>query len=193
MKAIRTPYVPFVVLALLLATAGWAAENTEQWPSRDYIIAPGDILDIAVWKNPDLTKRLTVLPDGKISFPLIGQLRAEGRTLEQLKKEMESRLSRYVPDPVLSVVIEQVNSLMIYVLGKVNRPGRFPLNSNINVLQALALAGGLNSFAERNGIKIFREVQGQTQIFEFRYDDVAKKNDLKQNIELQRGDVIVVP
>jgi polysaccharide export outer membrane protein len=161
-------------------------------PGNDYIIGAGDVLEISVWKNEDLTKLLTVLPDGKISFPLIGEVMAEGKTLAQFKKELESKISRYVPDPVLSVVIQQLNSNMIYVIGKVRNPGRFALNSDIRVLQGLALAGGLNPFAEQNKIRIFREEGGKTLIFHFRYDDVSTGKRMEQNIWLKRGDIIVV-
>ncbi|OPX37096.1 MAG: hypothetical protein B1H11_06405 [Desulfobacteraceae bacterium 4484_190.1] len=174
------------------ATTGWAAEKTEGLLGKNYIIGAGDILEISVWKNEDLTRLLTVLPDGKISFPLIGEVMVEGKTLAQLKKELENKISRYVPAPVLSVVIQQVNSNMIYVIGKVRNPGRFALNSNIRVLQGLALAGGLNPFAEQNKIRIFREEGGKTLIFRFRYDDVSTGKKLEQNIWLKRGDVIVV-
>ena len=117
---------------------------------------------------------------------------AEGKTLAQFKKELETKISRYVPDPVLSVVIHEVNSNMIYVIGKVNRPGQFALHSPIRVLQGLSLAGGLNPFAEQNKIRIFREEGGKTLIFMFRYDDVSTGKKLEQNIWLKRGDVIVV-
>jgi polysaccharide export outer membrane protein len=98
-----------------------------------------------------------------------------------------------VPDLDLSVIVHQVNSMMVYVIGRVNNPGRFPINSNVSVLQALAMAGGLNPFAKRSKIKIFRNQGGQTRIFDFDYDDVSKGETLEQNIMLKRGDVIVVP
>ena len=177
----------------ILSTPALATENVEKWSATDYIIGPGDSLHISIWKNEDLTKLLTVLPDGKVSFPLIGDVIAEGKTVAQLRKELEGRISRFVPAPVLSVLVQQVNSMLIYVVGKVNNPGRFTLNSNIKVLQGLALAGGLNPFAERNKIKIFREEGDDTRIFHFKYDFVSTGKNLEQNIRLKRGDVIVVP
>ena len=177
----------------ILSTQASATENVEKWSATDYIIGPGDSLHISVWKNEELTKLLTVLPDGKVSFPLIGDVIAEGKTVAQLRKELEGRISRFVPAPVLSVLVQQVNSMLIYVVGKVNNPGRFVLNCNIKVLQGLALAGGLNPFAERNKIKIFREEGGDTRIFHFKYDSVSTGKNLEQNIRLNRGDVIVVP
>jgi polysaccharide export outer membrane protein len=183
------------MVVMMMAAAGMAAaeEQKAEWPGQDYIIGPGDVLDISVWKVEELTKLVTVLPDGKIAFPLVGQLVAAGKTVEALSMELEKKLSRFVPDVNLSVLVQQVNSMMIYVIGRVNKPGRFVLNSNINVLQALSLAGGLNPFAEGGKIKIFRKQATATEIIRFDYDDVVKGKDLVQNIVLMRGDVIVVP
>jgi polysaccharide export outer membrane protein len=162
-------------------------------PSTDYIIGSGDILEISVWKEPDLAKLVTVLPDGKITFPLIGQIVAEGATLEQLKTQIEKKILRFVPNPNLTVAVHEIKSLYVYIVGKVHKAGRFELNTNIDVLQALALAGGLNPFAKKSKIKIFRKSEGRTLLFEFDYDRVSEGNNLEQNITLQRGDVIVVP
>ena len=170
-----------------------AAKEAPFVPTDDYIIGPGDVLDISVWKDEALTKRVMVLPDGKISFPLIGQIEAGGKTVNQLRAVLEKKLERYVPDLTLSLLVGQVNSMMVYVIGRVNNPGRFALNTNLNVLQVLSSAGGLNPFAKRGSIKIFREEKNGTQIFPFDYDDVIKGENLQQNIHLKRGDVIVVP
>ncbi|MBW2012087.1 MAG: polysaccharide biosynthesis/export family protein [Deltaproteobacteria bacterium] len=170
-----------------------AAEKMEEWPGEGYIIGPGDVLEISVWKVEDMTKLVTVLPDNKISFPLIGEVVAGEKTVIQLKKELEDKITHFVPDPNLSVMVQQVNSMQIYVIGRVNNPGRFILNTNVNVLQALAMAGGLNPFAKRNKVKIFREKGDKPEIFNFRYDDVSHGIQLEQNIRLKRGDVIVVP
>jgi polysaccharide export outer membrane protein len=159
----------------------------------DYRIGPGDVLDISDWKNPDLSKVVIVLPDGKISFPLIGEVVAGGKTIVELKKELEERISRYVTDPILSVIVSKVNSLQIYIIGKVNKPGSFVLDRNINVLQALTMAGGLNPFAQSDKIKIFREQGTSTSIIPFNYDEVVKNNNLEMNILLNGGDIIVVP
>ena len=98
---------------------------------------------------------------------------------------------RFVPDPVLSVGVQQVNSLVIYIIGRVNKPGRFVLNNNITVLQALAMAGGLDSFAKRDQVKIFRTAKDKVLIYTFDYDDVSAGKNLRQNITLMRGDVVV--
>ena len=162
-------------------------------PDTGYQIGPGDILNIEVWKDPILTRPVTVLPDGKIAFPLIGEIAAEGKTVSQLKKEIEGRLARYVQDAVITVEVRQMNSLQIYVLGRVNAPGRTILSANVNVLQALAIAGGPNAFANRSRIRIFREEAGKTLVLPFDYDDVTAGKNMESNIPLRRGDVIFVP
>ena len=185
-------FVLLIFLTVIVPPAG-AADTAMQATGQDYTIGPGDVLEVSVWKEESLTKLRTVLPDGKITFPLIGEVTAGGRTVAELKKEIETRLARFVPDPVLSVGVQQMNSLMIYVVGRVNNPGRFVLNTTVDVLQALAMAGGLNSFASRGQIKVFRKQDGKTKIFDFDYDDVVEGKNLEQNIPLMRDDVIVVP
>ena len=188
-------------LLVIVALVGWVAGTAmadakapvkvASPAQRDYLIGPGDVLEISVWKEEALTKSLSVLPDGKISFPLIGQVQAAGRTVALLTKDIEIRLARFIPDPNLSVGVQQVNSLLIYVIGKVNNPGRFALNSNINVMQALSMAGGLNTFANEGDIRIFRRAGNKTLIYRFDYDDVSAGKNLRQNITLRRGDVVV--
>ena len=188
--------VVLVLFALVLCAPLVSADAGADQPGAvgaDYILGPGDILDISAWQNPALAKLVTVLPDGKISFPLIGEVMAGGKTVAQLKGELEEKIIRYVPDPTLSVIVHQVNSMMVYVIGKVNQPGRHLLNANINVLQVLAMAGGFNPFANRGKVKIFRQQGGDTVIFPFDYDEVADGKKLDTNITLKRGDVIVVP
>ncbi len=203
MKTSKLILILAAVLILLGASAG--AEETKPASAvsgvaagadfgPDYRMGPGDVLDIVVWKDEALTKSVTVLPDGKVSFPLIGEVRAMGRTVADIKQEVADKISPYVPNPTLSVEVRQVNSMLIYVIGRVNTPGRFALNTNVNVLQALAMAGGLNPFAKRDKIKIFRyEGGGLPLIFAFDYDDVVDGKRLQQNIVLRRGDVVVVP
>ena len=181
------------ILTCFFSLQVFAEEKPTALPVVDYVIGPGDVLDISVWKEQALTKLVTVLPDGKISFPLVGAIMAGGKTLDQLSKELEKKLSRFVPDLNLSVLVHQVNSMMVYVIGRVNKPGRFVLNSNIDVMQALAMAGGLNPFAEQGNVKIFRGAGGAKKIFDFDYNDVANGKKLEQNIMLERGDIIVVP
>jgi polysaccharide biosynthesis/export protein len=158
----------------------------------DYQIGPGDVLHISVWKNEDLTRQVVVLPDGRIHFPLVKELTAAGKTVNELGKMLKERLAEYVPEPDLSINVTQVNSMMVYVIGKVNSPGRFAMNTRIDVLQALAVAGGLNPFAKEKEIGVFRKINNKTTIFNFNYKEVSEGINLEQNIMLERGDVIVV-
>lgn len=189
-KKLCTIFISLIFILQLFSISKFLYANED---TKDYIIGPGDVLDISVWKDETLTKQVVVLPDGKISFPLIGEVLASGKTVAQLKKEIETKLSAYVPDVTLSFEVRQVNSMLIYVIGRVNNPGRFLLNINVNVLQALAMGGGLNPFAKRDKIKIFRYEGGKTQIFRFNYDEVVEGKNLEQNIVLKKGDVVVVP
>ena len=175
------------------ATAPAPVEAPPAVPETGYQIGPGDILNIEVWKDPVLTRLVTVLPDGKIAFPLVGEIVAEGKTVSQLNKEVEGRLARYVQDAVITVEVRQMSSLQIYVLGRVNAPGRTILSANVNVLQALAIAGGPNAFANRSRIRIFRQEGGKTLILPFDYDDVTAGKNMDLNILLRRGDVVFVP
>jgi len=187
--------IVFLTIVIVMVSATHAADQpqAEMSPMGDYVIGPGDVLNISVWNNETLTKAVTVLPDGKIHFPLIGEIVVGGKTLVVLEKELKTKLHPFVPDPELSVMVGQVNSMLIYVIGKVNQPGRFALNTNVNVLQALATAGGLNTFAKRNKIKIFRKTRGKTHILPFEYDRVTEGENPEQNVRLERGDVVVVP
>jgi len=187
--------VSFVLAWLALASPGWGAEPAKTHPVMpDYRIGPGDVLSIEVWKDVALSRLVTVLPDGKISFPLVGELTAGDRTVAELKKEIEGKISRYVSDSPLTVEVRQINSLHVYVLGRVNAPGRFVLTSNVTVLQALAIAGGPNAFANRSQIRILRQEGGKTvRSPAFDYDDVTAGKHLETNVLLQRGDVIYVP
>ena len=191
-----------IVFILLSLDMAWAknSENTHTVVTQTaltgpspYLIGPGDILSISVWKDEALTQRLPVLPDGTLHFPLVGKLKAGGKTTDEFKHEIETKITRYVPDPVLSVSVTEVNSMVFYVIGRVNSPGRQLFNANVTALQALAMAGGPNPFAKRNKIKIFREENNQTLIFDFPYDDISKGERLDYNILLKRGDVMVVP
>jgi polysaccharide export outer membrane protein len=184
----------FIVMLIMVFPIHAAQQaNTTATPMEDYTMGPGDVLNISVWNNEALTKTVTVLPDGKIHFPLINEVKVGGKTLAALEKELKAKLHPFVPDPEISVMVNQVNSLLIYVIGKVNHPDRFVLNTNVDVLQALATAGGLNAFAKRSKIKIFRKINGKTLIFPFDYDDVTDGEHLEQNRRLERGDVVVVP
>jgi polysaccharide biosynthesis/export protein len=181
-------------LFLIVASAQISAADPLKAPAgTNYIIGPGDVLIISIWKDESLTQEVVVLPDGTISFPLIGLVKAEGKSITDLKTEIEKRIKKFVPDPVLWVSVKNMNSSYIYVLGRVNIPGRFLLNSQVSVLQALAIAGGVTPFASSNDIKVFREEGGITILLPFHYDSVIKGKHLEENVSLKRGDVVIVP
>jgi polysaccharide export outer membrane protein len=158
-----------------------------------YLLGPEDVLLISVWKDEHLTREVVVRPDGMISFPLIGDLAAEGRTVEEVRADIAKRLVKYIPNVNVTIAVTKVLSYKIYVVGRVNKPGEFLVGHYTDVLQALSLAGGLTPFAAENDIKIVRRIRGQQQTFPFRYSDVRKGMDLEQNILLQRGDTVMVP
>ena len=168
-----------------------AAETAVAEPS--YLLGPEDVLKVAVWKDEQLTQETVVRPDGMITFPLIGDVAAAGRTAEDVRNEIAKRLSKYLPNPHVMVSVLKVLSNRIYVLGRVNKPGEYLVGHYTDVLQALSMAGGLTPYASENDIKIMRRGGGDQQVFYFRYGDMLKERDLKQNILLQRGDVVMVP
>ena len=161
--------------------------------AQHYLIGSGDVLTIAVWRDENLTRSVVVLPDGKISFPLVGEVVAGGKTVAQLNRELKAKLARYVSDVGLTVEVKQSNSMIIYIIGQVNAPGRQVMLDSTNVLQALAMAGGLNPFADRGAVKVFRRQGDKTLVFPFDYDEVAEGRHLETNVELKRGDVVIVP
>ena len=158
-----------------------------------YVIQPGDLLLVDVWKEKDLQRELRVRPDGGLNFPLIGDVVAAGKTVQQLQKDLSNKLVKYVPDPVVTVAVKEGLGNKIYVIGKVIKPGEYVATRNMDVMQALTLAGGPNPYASVNKIKILRRVNGEQKTFRFKYSRVEKGEDLEQNIILQGGDVIVVP
>lgn len=184
-----------ISMAWLLSTTPAIAQDMARpdSQSKSYLIQPGDLLEISAWREEQLERDVVVQPDGMISFPLVGVLRAAGRTVGDLQVSVAERLSRYMPDPVITVSIKEIRGNRIYILGQVQKPGQFIMNPTIDVMQALALAGGTTPFAELNDIKILRRSgKGQTLIA-FRYSDVERGRNLEQNIILQSGDVIIVP
>jgi polysaccharide export outer membrane protein len=158
-----------------------------------YRIGPEDQLEISVWKEEGLKKETVVRPDGAFSFPLIGDVQAAGRTVAEVRDEIGKRLARYIPEPTVSVLVLRVASNKIYVIGRVNKPGDFAVGRYIDVLQALALAGGLTPFADEHKIKVIRKQDGKDVVLPFDFAAVSRGEALEQNIRLQGGDVIVVP
>ena len=176
-------------------TSDSSQEKSSLIVTTDYIIGPEDVLDITVWKNVDLSKTVQVRPDGRISLPLIGDVVAVSRTSAQLTEEISTRLKSYMENPTVSIVVKEVNSYAIFVLGEVVKPGRLPLKSKTTLLQAITLASGFTPVASRNKIVIFRFAKDGDPLMKIKasYDDIVLRDGINQNIELKPGDTIVVP
>ena len=179
-----------VVAAAVLIWCSMPSQAT-----TDYLINPGDVLDVFVWNEESLTRQVLVRPDGAINVPLAGQIQAGGHTTADVETALTSQLGRYLKDkPVVTVSLLKIEGHKIYVLGKVNRPGEYPINRPTDIMQALALAGGLNAFAAENDINVLRRSNdGSQQAIRFRYGDLKQGQSLDSNQFLQSGDVVVVP
>lgn len=189
----------FSLLAVLCGvgagTAAFAAEPAALVASQnDYRIHAGDQLLVGVYDDPKMPPiTVTVTPDGKFSFPLIGILVAGGKTPEQLRTEMETKLRKFVAEPVVTVSIVEVKGNVAYVIGQVNKPGPIVMNPAVNVLQALSIVGGGNPYAKLDSIIVIRNAQGGQRVLNFRYGQVSSGKSLEQNVQLESGDVVVVP
>ena len=177
----------------------WAQE-TKKKPStgpiqipESYVIGQGDLLEVFVWRNEQLSRQVTVRPDGKISLPLVQDLQAEGLTVLQLKDQITRRLKQYVQNPTVTVIISQIGSYRISVLGKVAAPGVYSINTRTTLLEAISLAGGFTEWANKRKITLIRNEGGRNKKFRINYNKIVSGKDPSQNIILQRGDTIVVP
>ncbi|MDB6106384.1 MAG: sugar transporter [Gammaproteobacteria bacterium] len=160
----------------------------------DYKIHSGDQLLVGVYDDPKMPPiTITVTPDGKFSFPLIGILMAGGKTPEQVRVEMENKLRKFVAEPVVTVSVVEVKGNVAYVIGQVSKPGQIVMNPAVNVLQALSIAGGGNPYAKMDSIIVIRNSVGGQRIMNFHYGQVASGRNLEQNVQLESGDVVVVP
>jgi polysaccharide biosynthesis/export protein len=160
----------------------------------DYKLHPGDKVVVGVYDDPKLLpQEMTVSPDGKISYPLVGVLLVGGRTVEQIRVEMETKLKKYISDPIATVIVTEVKGNVVYVIGQVLKPGQLVMNPTINVLQALSMAGGGNPYAKLDSIIVIRTTPAGQRILPFKYGQVASGKDLQQNVDLESGDVVLVP
>lgn len=177
------------------AVASQAAGTNSGADSLVYTIQPGDKLYISVYNEEDLQKDIVVRPDGGITFPLIGDVDAKGKSISQLRKEITERLGQYIPDATVSVSLKEVIGNKIFVLGQVKTPGEYVLTGDTDVLQALSMAGGLTAFANTNKIKVLRRDKEthNKKVIPFSYKRVMRGEDLDQNITLHSGDTVIVP
>jgi len=175
----------------LLASAGSA--HAQAVPA-DYRLHAGDKLDVSVWKETEMQRpTIVIAPDGKFSFPLAGEITAAGRTVTEVREEVEAKLGKYIPDAVVTVGITDVGGNVAYVIGQVAKPGVFVMNPRINVLQALSLAGGGTPYAKLDSIIVIRGSQAAQRVLQFRFSQVSAGRDLDQNVLLESGDVVLVP
>ena len=184
----------FLALFVLVSNAiFFVSPAMAQSGSSPYLIGPEDILNIYIWKEPDLTQDVTVMPDGKISFPLVGEIQAEGRTVMELKQAVTEKLQDYVTAPEVAVVVREIRSQRIYTLGKLNSPGPYSLAPGMTVMQALSTAGGFAEWADEKNILVIRREGGKEIQHRFNYKQYISGENLKQNILLKPNDTIVVP
>lgn len=189
-----------LLLMLAIAAAPLGAEgrqSTAAAAGEPYVIGPEDVLEIAVWNNADLSRTVPVRPDGKISLPLLHDVAAAGVTPMQLCHTITESLSRFVADPVVSVIVREVHSVKVTVIGEVKTPGRYEMRSRATVLDVLAMAGGLTQYAARGRITVLREDAGTLKQLPFDFDKVTARvagaSTTLLNFCIQPGDIVVVP
>jgi polysaccharide export outer membrane protein len=204
----------FVVAAIAMAAAsampqsrpsnqlGQIAGQAQQTPPAgpmgeatidEFVIGPGDVLQIAVWREPELTTKGSVRPDGKIGIPLLGDTQASGLATGQLQERIAEGLSKFVAEPQVTVIVAEIHSQQVHVIGSVAKPGMYPLVRPLTIVEVLARAGGLVDFAKTKEIRVVRPMNGSSRQFPFNYDDFAAGRDFQQNIQLRSGDIVVVP
>ena len=176
-------------LLVALAVAG----SVVQAQAPDYRLQPGDEIQVSVWGEDELERPVILRPDGKFSFPLVGEVAASGRTVSDVQDEMAVKLSTYIPEAVVTVALTGLEGNRIYVIGQVTRPGSYIMNPQISVLQALSLAGGTTPFAQVNNIIVIRGKGSEQRVLQFSYDNVSRGRSLEQNVQLESGDVVIVP
>jgi polysaccharide biosynthesis/export protein len=162
--------------------------------SVEYTIGTDDLLAVNVWREPEISRNVVVRPDGKISLPLVGDLRASGRTPVQLQDDIKEQLSNYLANPEVTVIVQEARSQKFNILGEVEHPGSYALSRSMTVLDAIAIAGGLRDFAKKSKIYVLRvTADGSRSRLQFNYKEVIQGQSLAQNVELQPRDTVVVP
>ena len=169
------------------------AATTPATTDPAYQIGPEDVLDISIWKEPDVSRVVPVRPDGRISLPLINDVQAAGLSPQELSKMISEKLHKYLNDPQVTVIVTAINSQRVFVVGEVLRAGAFPLIPGMTVLQALSSSGGFTTFADVKKIHVMRQRDGKMIQLPFNYRDVLKGDNPEQNIKLEPGDTVVVP
>ena len=190
---IKTKRRMIIGVLAVIGSLLFGSEAFAQAPDSSYKIGPNDVLNIFVWREADLTRDVTVTPDGKITFPLIGEIVAEGQTVLELKKTLTDKLQDFVTAPEVTVIVKESRSQVIYAIGKLARPGVLALAPNMTVMQALSAAGGFAEWADPKNIMIVRREGGKEIQLRFNYKEYTSGEKMEQNILLKPGDTIVVP
>ena len=185
--AAATPY------AQSPATAAAPTSAVALAPPSDYVIGPDDQLSVVFWHDKELSAEVIVRPDGKISLPLLNDVQASGLTPEQLRVNVTEAAKRFVEDPTASIVVKQINSRKVFIIGSVEKPGTYPLTGPTTVLQLIATAAGIKEYADSRKIVVLRNEAGRSATIPFNYKDVIAQKNLEQNILLRPGDTVIVP
>lgn len=171
-----------------------ATSDVPRSAPSSYLIGVDDVLSILFWRDKDLSvPEITVRPDGKVTLPLLNDVQAAGLSPEQLRDAVLEAARKYVEDPNPTVIVKEIKSRKVFITGQVEKPGPYPMNGSVTILQLIATAGGLRDFADGKNISVMRNQRGQQLVFAFSYQDLLKKKNLSQNIELEPGDTVVVP
>lgn len=182
-----------LLLGMTFASPAQTLEPPKSAGGPLYTIQPNDVLQIFVWKEPNLSGKVLVRPDGRISFPLIQDMQAAGLNPGQLKQRIEQGLKEYVDIPNVTVIVEAIQSYRVFVTGKVAKSGAIQNEKPISVLQALSLAGGFTDFANTAEIVVIRNAGEESTLYRFNYPEVIKGKNFSQNMLLKSGDVVLVP
>lgn len=188
----------FLLVILLVLSLGWtgmvwAQAGKSSQKHNEYVIGPEDVLEIDVWNNTAISRTVPVRPDGKISLPLLNDVQAAGLTPMQLQAVLSKKLVEFIPTPQVSVIVREVNSFKVSVLGEVKKPGRYELKSRTTVLDLLAMAEGFTEFASRGRIIILRRDGAKTERIPFNYNAVVSADGKARNLVLEPGDIVLVP
>ena len=190
----KTVYFTFALIILaLLPTMGYSSQDVINVSKNPYKIGPSDLLDIQVWNEPDVSKQVRVLIDGTIVLPLVGQINAAGLTPSQLSESLRKKLSEYIAEPEVTVMVLEGKYNRYFIVGQIQNPGEYYIDYPISILQAIARAGGFQEWAKKSKIFVIRQTKSGEERIEFNYDEFVKGDKKVKNIEIVSGDTIIIP
>lgn len=197
-KPTKRPFSSIVAAVLITAASLFAVpsisqEFEEASTKVEYRLSAGDKIDVFVWKEEDLSKEVTISPDGTLSYPLAGDIEAAGLTVKELRNALTQKMQEYIPKALVTVSLVEVSGYRVYVLGEVNKPGEYLPGNYVTIAQALTLAEGLTTFANGGSIRVVRQSGGQELVMKFDYGRFKRGRDLSRNVRLESGDVVMVP